>query len=259
MADINDLHFAGNQDVYDEQVIHILTKWLVEEQLIWFQGYFERTWVTSSFWRWQCLHTPSGFDTTYNLVEQFSRLIKRDYTLRNKHKIGTLFQLLADCCGHQSITSRIFKESPEATQPLNARIKDFRNRELLADMTPSKSSIDFLLVSPNTEVIRVMSRGCGRIYLPERGHSREVAPVSAQMGVNYARMEGFGQPEGDWHVDMSTNSCGCKYYFKFAICIHVRFALQIKNYAGLHHCPAKLRILSTKTILYFFRFPTKFS
>ncbi|KAG1704823.1 hypothetical protein DVH05_004850 [Phytophthora capsici] len=59
-------------------------------------------------------------------------------------------------------------------------------------MTPSKSSIDFLLVSPNPVVIRVMSRGYERIYLPELGRSREVAPVSAQMGVNYARMEGFG-------------------------------------------------------------------
>ncbi|ETM35546.1 hypothetical protein L914_17572 [Phytophthora nicotianae] len=63
-------------------------------------------------------------------------------------------------------------------------------------MTPSRSSIDFLLVSPNPEVIRVMSRGCERIYLPERGRSREVAPVLAQMGVNYARMEVFGQIEG---------------------------------------------------------------
>ncbi|ETL82328.1 hypothetical protein L917_17498 [Phytophthora nicotianae] len=100
-------------------------------------------------------------------------------------------------------------------------------------MTPSRPSIDFLLVFSNPDVIHVMSRGCERIYLPELGHSREVAPVSAQMGVNYARMEVFGQPEGGWHVDLSTNSCGWKYYFKFAICIHVRFALQIKNYTRL--------------------------
>ncbi|ETI34319.1 hypothetical protein L916_18476, partial [Phytophthora nicotianae] len=100
-------------------------------------------------------------------------------------------------------------------------------------MTPSRSSIEFLLVSPNPDVVRVSSHGCERVYLPEPGRSREVAPVSAQMGVNYARMEVVGQPEGCWHVNLSTNSCGCNYYFKFEICVHVLFALQIKDYTGL--------------------------
>ncbi|ETP27147.1 hypothetical protein F441_00313, partial [Phytophthora nicotianae CJ01A1] len=220
MADVYDLHFAASQDVYDEQVKPILTSWSDEEQMVWIRGYFERTWVTSAFWRWQCFHTPSGYATTNNPVEQFNRLIKCDYTLRTKHKIGTLIQLLADCCGHQSVTPRIFKESPEATQQLNARVKDFRRRDLLVGMTPSRSSIDFLLVSPNPDVVRVLSRGCERVYLPDLGRSREVGPVSAQMEVNYARMEVAGQPEGGWNVDLSTNSCGCKYYFKFAVCIH---------------------------------------
>ncbi|ETN00976.1 hypothetical protein PPTG_24157 [Phytophthora nicotianae INRA-310] len=83
------------KNVYDEQVKRNLTKSSDEEQLIWFQGY--------------------GYATTNNPVEQFNRLIKRDYTLRAKHKIGTLFQQLADCCGHESVTLRIFKESPEVT------------------------------------------------------------------------------------------------------------------------------------------------
>ncbi|ETP11210.1 hypothetical protein F441_13260 [Phytophthora nicotianae CJ01A1] len=191
-----DLHFAASQDVYDEQVNTILTSRSDEEQMVWFRGYFERTWVTSAFWRCQCFHIPSGYATTNNPVEQFNRLIKRDYTLRTKHKIGTLIQLLADCCGHQSVTLRIFKESPEATQQLNARVKDFRRRDLLVDMTPSRSSIDFQLVSPNPDVVRVLLRGCALVYLPKLGRSREVGPVSAQMGVNYARMEVVGKPEG---------------------------------------------------------------
>ncbi|ETP04188.1 hypothetical protein F441_18964 [Phytophthora nicotianae CJ01A1] len=173
MADIYGLHFAASQDVYDEQLKQILTKWSGEEQLVWFQGYLS------------------------------------------------------------SVTPIIFKEFPEATQQLNARIKNFCRRDLLVDMTPSRSSIEFLLVSPNPDVVRVSSHGCERVYLPEPGRSREVAPVSAQMGVNYARMEVVGQPEGCWHVNLSTNSCGCNYYFKFEICVHVLFALQIKDYTGL--------------------------
>ncbi|KUF85221.1 hypothetical protein AM587_10001200 [Phytophthora nicotianae] len=63
--------------------------------------------------------------------------------------------------------------------------------------------------------------------------SRETAPVSAQMGTNYARMEMEGQPDGGWSVDVTAMTCGCKYYFKFSICIHLLFALQVKSYTGL--------------------------
>ncbi|KAE9165192.1 hypothetical protein PF002_g31415, partial [Phytophthora fragariae] len=137
---------------------------------------------------------------------------------------------ILDCCEHQSVTPRKFKDVPEVTQQLKARVNDFRQRSLLVDITPSRSSIEFLLVSPNPNLVRVLSRGCVRVYLPELGRSRETAPVSAQMGSNYARMELEGQPESGWEVDVSKLSCECKYNFKFALCIHVLFALQLKNY-----------------------------
>lgn len=57
--------------------------------------------------------------------------------------------------------------------------------------------------------------------------------MSAHMGSNYARMELEGQLECGWEVDVSAMSCGCKYNFKFGLCIHVLFALQLKNYTGL--------------------------
>ncbi|KAG2769566.1 hypothetical protein Pcac1_g19487 [Phytophthora cactorum] len=108
----------------------------------------------------------------------------------------------------QSVTPRTFKDQPDASQQLKARVKDFHQRDLLQDMTPKRTSIEFLLVSPNPDVVRVLSRGCHRVYLPELGRSREVAPVSAQMGSNYARMETKGQPEGGWSVDVTAMSCG---------------------------------------------------
>ncbi|ETN24222.1 hypothetical protein PPTG_00639 [Phytophthora nicotianae INRA-310] len=233
VADIYDLHFASSKEVYDEQMQIALETWSSQEQLAGFRSYFNNIWMKSEFWRWQCFHTLSGYATTNNPVEQFNRLIKRNYTLRTKHKIGTLLQLLADCCGHQSVTPRTFKIMPDSSQQLKARVKDFRQRDLLVDMTPKRTSIDFLLVSPNPDVVRVLSRGCHRVYLPELGRSREVAPVSAQMGSNYGRMKPEGHPEGGWNVDVTTMSCGCKYHFKFAVCIHVLFALQVKPYTGL--------------------------
>ncbi|ETP00113.1 hypothetical protein F441_22465 [Phytophthora nicotianae CJ01A1] len=177
VADIYDLHFASSKEVYDEQMQIVLERWSSQEQLAGFRSYFNNIWMKSEFWRWQCFHTPSGYATTNDPVEHLNRLIKRDYTLRTKHKIGTLLQLLADCCGHQSVTPRTFKEMPDASQKLKARDKDFH-------------------------VVRVLSRGRHRVYLPKLGRSREVAPVSAQMGSNYARMETEGQPEGGWNVDV---------------------------------------------------------
>ncbi|KAE9005370.1 hypothetical protein PR003_g25364 [Phytophthora rubi] len=142
-------------------------------------------WVKSEFSRWQCFHTPGGYATTNNPVEQFNRLIKRGYTLRTKHKIGTLIWLLADCCGHMSVTARSFKDVPQATQPLKARVKDFRQRDRLRGMTLSRSSIEFLLESPNPNVVRVLSSGCQRVFLPELGRNHEDAPISAQMGAKW--------------------------------------------------------------------------
>ncbi|GMF51904.1 unnamed protein product [Phytophthora fragariaefolia] len=136
-------------------------------------------WITSEFHRWQCFHTPSAYATTNNPVEQFNRLIKPDYTLRTKHKIGALIDLLADCCGHQSVTPKPFKVVPEATKQLNARVKNFRQCDLLVDKTPSRSSIEFLLVSPNSNEIRVLSLGCTRVFLTKLRRSREEAPISA--------------------------------------------------------------------------------
>ncbi|ETI55364.1 hypothetical protein F443_01952, partial [Phytophthora nicotianae P1569] len=208
MADIYDLHFATTSAVYDEQVKQVLTKWSGDEHLVGFQDYFERTWVPSAFWRWQCFHTASGFATTNNPVEQFNRLTKRDYTLRTKHKIGPLVQLLADCCQHQSVIPKPIKE---------ARVKDFRRRDLLLDRTPGRSSIEFLLVSPNPN----------------------------EMGTNYARMETEGQPDGGWCVDGASMTCECKYYFNFAICIFLLFALQVKRYTGLD----RKRTLVNRTVV----------
>jgi hypothetical protein len=53
------------------------------------------------------------------------------------------------------------------------------------------------------------------------------------MRANYVRTELEGQPDDGWHVNTRKLTCGCKYNFKFAICIPVVFALQVKHYTGL--------------------------
>ncbi|KAG1693034.1 hypothetical protein DVH05_024070 [Phytophthora capsici] len=50
------------------------------------------------------------------------------------------------------------------------------------------------------------------------------------MGTNYARTEMKGLADGGWSVDVPAVTCGRKYYFKFAICVHLLFALQVKRF-----------------------------
>ncbi|OWZ16337.1 hypothetical protein PHMEG_0009876 [Phytophthora megakarya] len=64
----------------------VLAKWDDEDLLTGFKSYFNNVWVLSESWRWQCFHTRSGYATRNNPVEQFNRVIKRDYTIRTKHK-----------------------------------------------------------------------------------------------------------------------------------------------------------------------------
>ncbi|OWY92451.1 hypothetical protein PHMEG_00038553 [Phytophthora megakarya] len=106
-----------------------------------------------------------------------------------------------------------------------------RPRSTLWSSSSPRSSPGYItkLIKHRILAVRVLSRGCQRVFLPELGLSRVVAPVSAQIGANYARMELEVNPmvAGMW---MYASSC---YHFKFGICIHVIFALQIKYYTGL--------------------------
>ncbi|POM64763.1 Hypothetical protein PHPALM_19672 [Phytophthora palmivora] len=116
VTDIYDLHFC-----FLSSFGKVLARWKSDERLMRFETYFNSVWVTSVFSRWQCFHTPSGYAATNN----------------------------------PSLTPRVFKEVPDAIQQLKARVKDFRQRELLVDITPSRSSIEFLLVSLNTNAVLV--------------------------------------------------------------------------------------------------------
>ncbi|OWZ07206.1 hypothetical protein PHMEG_00020432 [Phytophthora megakarya] len=57
-----------------------------------FAEYFVNQWLQGKFVRWQCFHTAGGFASTNNPVEQFNKKLKRDYTLRQRLKMGTLLQ-----------------------------------------------------------------------------------------------------------------------------------------------------------------------
>ncbi|OWZ19540.1 LOW QUALITY PROTEIN: hypothetical protein PHMEG_0006212 [Phytophthora megakarya] len=87
---------------------------------------------------------------------------------------------------------------------------------------------------------------CLFVHLPELGCSRETAPVSAQMIVNYACME----------LDSLSAERKRKYIFnnfKLTIIICVRFALQVMNYAGIDDNLTFVNLLAASDVLPEFR------
>ncbi|ETL83899.1 hypothetical protein L917_16222 [Phytophthora nicotianae] len=63
-----------------------------EPALVTFAKYMFVQWMTGSFARWQVFATSPGFASTNNPVETFNALLKRDYTLRRRSKMGPLLK-----------------------------------------------------------------------------------------------------------------------------------------------------------------------
>ncbi|OWZ03002.1 hypothetical protein PHMEG_00025340 [Phytophthora megakarya] len=155
VADIYDLHVAASNKVYDELEVSILAKWSHDTQLLTFQNHFTSVWMN-------LLSPTKWYSTTKNPVEQLNHLTKRDYILRTKHEIGALIGLLAEGCGNELARIRSFQEVHQATQQLSCWYPQTR-----------------------TKIVCRHAR-CQQVFLHEFGRSREVEPVTAQMGAYYA-------------------------------------------------------------------------
>ncbi|ETM97797.1 hypothetical protein PPTG_20041 [Phytophthora nicotianae INRA-310] len=136
-----------------------------------------------------CFRTPPGFATTKNPVEQFNRVLKRDYTAHRLLETGELLQQLASCCSNRSIDVRPFSESPGTSKELLSRVKALRGKQLLREFVLPRMSADFLLVDSSNDVFHVLYTPPNRIYNTTSNSAHEAIQVSAQVGANTARME----------------------------------------------------------------------
>eukprot|EP00644_Phytophthora_capsici_P012280 jgi/Phyca11/119250/e_gw1.38.350.1 len=66
------------------------------------------------------------------------------------------------------------------------------------------------------------------IYVRPRKKTVEIIEICAQMGINNARMERDEQPEAGWAVNVRERTCPCKYFYKYAECVHLYFALYVR-------------------------------
>jgi hypothetical protein len=210
-----DLHFARDQIAFSCLRDQLLSNWRRD-----FCTYLEGQWLRGHFSRWQCFTTPSGFATTNNPVEQFNKVLKRDYTLRRRLKMGTLLKELRDCCMHESSRQRSFRMEPEAAPTLTRRVAELLREKLLLRNAEADR------ITGDNGVMHVSSypARCIVVEGASRSTEEEIA-VSARMGVNYARMEVQGEPPYGWPVKLRQKLCPCNYCFKFDACVHLVYAL----------------------------------
>ncbi|KAG6619577.1 uncharacterized protein IUM83_18903 [Phytophthora cinnamomi] len=77
---IYDLHFSGSEAEHKDRKGKTLREWAGHDDYATFSAYVEAQWLQGKFTNWQCHHTPTGFATTNNPVEQFNRTLKCDNT-----------------------------------------------------------------------------------------------------------------------------------------------------------------------------------
>ncbi|RLN88063.1 hypothetical protein BBJ28_00003622 [Nothophytophthora sp. Chile5] len=224
IRDLYDLHFARTHLEFTRMRDALLRKWMTVPILIDFAQYMSGQWLGSRFSGWQLYSTPSGFASTNNPVETFNSILKRDYTLRRCLKMGALLAELSNCCEDQSANERPFRLEVIPTEALIRRVRELVRENLLGlggDQTGSFG---------RPGCLRVASRLAKRIVVAPNNRSEEGIAVSAQMGLNYARMEVEGQPNGGWTVDLSRRWCECNYCYAFGVCVHVLYAVRTLDY-----------------------------
>ncbi|GMF54973.1 unnamed protein product [Phytophthora fragariaefolia] len=207
-------------DAEDGQ-LNALEKWSNQNQLRNFALHFTTPWLNSRYSRWQWCYVKSGFATTNSPVEQFNRVIKRDYTLKARLKMGLLIKVLSESCFGEGTRTWALKLLPEATTPLMRRTNQ---RKVTIASTWTQRAL-----YPHCDRVRVQSRLAQRFYIPAKKRTEEYLVVTAQMGWNYARMGHEGQPVAGWLVDVSAGWCQCKYWRKFGCCIHLLYARNISQ------------------------------
>lgn len=234
IADIYDMHCATSPAEFLSKKTAAVMRWRSDPEVAEFGDYIYKQWLIGSFAKWQCHLTPVGYATTNNPVEQFNNKLKRDYTARQRLKMGLLLVKFADCCLTESLTGALFACATTATSKLKNRARDLRREELLV-RTPAldeAASDGFVLVLslavPRVRVPKQSGRGKAKQRLGQAAtESVEIFATGQQFKVNNARMERDGQPDAGWSVDLHKRLCPCKYFFKYGQCVHLLFALYV--------------------------------
>ncbi|OWZ00575.1 hypothetical protein PHMEG_00028202 [Phytophthora megakarya] len=121
-----DMHFARSLGEFVWMQEAALQRWLSDLSLVAFTMYMNEQSLSGQFCLWQAFATPSGFAATYNPVETFNAVPKRDYTLRRRLKMGVLLLELSARRSSNSETTKIFHYRTLLAKALVRRASDMR-------------------------------------------------------------------------------------------------------------------------------------
>ncbi|KAG4228103.1 hypothetical protein PC116_g23530 [Phytophthora cactorum] len=152
--------------------------------------------------------TPTGFATTNNPAETYNAVLKRDYALRRRLKMGSLLRELIACCQDQSRNVRAFDFGVVPTATLAGRVSELIRANLLG--LAEGQTVDGALTECQSTLRAVSLRAPGVMVAPDKRIEEGIA-VSTQLGANYARMEVKGQSWAGWPVDVDRQYCSCGY------------------------------------------------
>ncbi|KAG2789313.1 hypothetical protein PC129_g20669 [Phytophthora cactorum] len=144
MSGLYDMHFARCEGEFRTTKAQVLAEWADVPVLATFTTYFKSQWLTGRFTSWQVYHKTRGWATTNNPVEQFSRTIKRQYTLHSRLKMGALLQQFLTCCTSESLSDKTFATGPTIPKSLIRRTKELSAAKLLHEYSP-RATVAFLL------------------------------------------------------------------------------------------------------------------
>ncbi|GMF38907.1 unnamed protein product [Phytophthora fragariaefolia] len=226
---LHELHYARNERDYNKQLADVQEEWGKWPKLATFAAYFKRVGLNERMWRWQCFHTSIDFAATNNPCETYNASLKRDVTLRRKMKVGALGDRLRILCRAKSVRALPFLTAPAFDDRLTRRANALARAGLLREHRPGRNSIEFLLGNTaeegTGELINAIALPAPRVYDVYEKRSREGLPVTAQLGVETARMEQLEMPTTGWEVDVAARTCPCRAFFKGGCCVHLLYAL----------------------------------
>ncbi|OWZ11659.1 LOW QUALITY PROTEIN: hypothetical protein PHMEG_00015289 [Phytophthora megakarya] len=234
----HDLHFTVDNQEYERMKSRVLGEWAIWPELASFAKYFSSTWIAGRFTPWQMFYAPPGMATTNNLVQQYNAVLNRDVTVYRKLKMGLLLDHLLDWCRLESACASPFAVGTVADARLLRRAREMERQGLPSERLISRHSVAFMMGKATTNtvsspnIIYVHSLPASPYDKAQRrGH--EDLPVSAQLGLNIARMEAMGMPLTGWEVNVREKTCSCRFHNKFACCIHVLFGQNARDHIDL--------------------------
>eukprot|EP00644_Phytophthora_capsici_P005198 jgi/Phyca11/96288/e_gw1.1.658.1 len=152
--------------------------------------------------------------------------------------MGVLLGRLLDWRRLESARAAPFATATAADSRLQRRAREMERTGLLSEPVVCRHSVAFMFGEKSDEVMYedvmyVRSVPANRASNEDLCRRHEGLPVSAQLGQNTARMETIRMPSTGWKICIRLTACPCRFFVKFACCVHIEFAQNARGHIDL--------------------------